>query len=88
MTLGNSVCIDDDVHIAHNCVINDNVLLNEHSERSGSVTINQNVWVGTNTRIKQKIEVGENSIIVIGANVLHSNPPDNVVYGQLVKVKE
>ena len=87
-TLGSNVCTDDHVHIAHNCVIKDNVLLTAHSEISGSVTINRDVWVGPNTSIKQKVEIGENSIIGIGANVLHSIPPDTVVYGNPAKAKE
>lgn len=65
----NNVKIDDQVHIAHNCIIDENVLLTACVEVSGSVIIGKNSWVGPNSSIKDGVKIENNSFIGIACNV-------------------
>jgi UDP-3-O-[3-hydroxymyristoyl] glucosamine N-acyltransferase len=67
--IGKHVKIDDQVHIAHNVVIGDNVLITAGVIIGGGVSIGKGVWLGLNSAVHQKIVIGENVIIGIGANV-------------------
>lgn len=67
--IGNHVKIDDQVHIAHNVVVSDNVLITAGVIIGGGVTVGKGVWLGLNSAVHQKIVIGENAIIGIGANV-------------------
>ena len=51
---------------------------------SGSVEIGENVWVGPNSSIKDKIQIGSGSIIGIGTTVTSDVNPaqkDNGISG-------
>ena len=65
----NHVKIDDNVHIGHNCLISKNTIITACAEISGSVIIGKNCWIGPNSSIIQKINIGDNSTIGIGAIV-------------------
>jgi acyl-[acyl carrier protein]--UDP-N-acetylglucosamine O-acyltransferase len=67
--IGNHVKIDDQVHIAHNVVIGDNVLITAGVIIGGGVSVGKGVWLGLNSAVHQKIVIGENAIVGIGANV-------------------
>ena len=58
---------DDHVHIGHNCFISNNTIITACAEISGSVNIGKNCWIGPNSSIIQKISIGDNSTIGIGA---------------------
>lgn len=70
---------DNLVHIAHNCIIGENAIITACAELSGGVTLGENVWVGPNASILQKVKVGNNSLIGIGA-VLTKDVPDRCVF--------
>lgn len=65
----NNVKIDDQVHIAHNCIIRENTIITACVEISGSVCIGKNCWIGPNSSIIQKIKIGNNVTIGIGSIV-------------------
>ena len=70
-TIGNTsideyVKIDDQVHIAHNCIIGKNTIITACAEISGSVTIGRQCWIGPNSSIIQKVVIGDNVTIGIG----------------------
>ncbi len=77
--IGDYVKTDNLVHIAHNCFIGDNCLITACAELSGGITLGKNVWIGPNVSLMQKITIGDNSIIGLGAVVLKS-VPNNCVY--------
>ena len=68
--LGDYVCTDDHVHIAHNCEISNNVLITAHVEISGSVKIGSDVWIGPNSSIKQKLTINREAVVGIGTNLI------------------
>jgi UDP-3-O-[3-hydroxymyristoyl] glucosamine N-acyltransferase len=74
--IGRHVKIDDQVHIAHNVIVEDNSIITAGAIVGGSVVIRKGVWLGLNSAIHQKKIIGENAIIGIGANVF-SNVPEN-----------
>ena len=63
---------DDQVHIAHNCLIKRGSLIAACVEVSGSVEIGEHTWVGPNSSIIQKVKIGKKCFIGIGSNVTKS----------------
>lgn len=79
------VKIDDHVHIAHNVKLRERVLVVAAAEISGSTEIGKNSWIGPNSSLIQKIKIGKNNIIGIGANVLKSSKDNEVLIGNPAK---
>lgn len=75
----NNVKIDNLVHIAHNCIIDDGAFIIAGAEVSGSVHIGENAWIGPNASILQKVIIGKNSLVGLGA-VVTKNIPENTIY--------
>ncbi|MBE8597236.1 UDP-3-O-(3-hydroxymyristoyl)glucosamine N-acyltransferase [Xenorhabdus sp. BG5] len=73
------VKIDNLVHIAHNCHIGKGTFITACAEISGGVIIGKNSWIGPNTSIIQKKNIGDNSLIGIGA-VLTKDVPESTVF--------
>lgn len=73
--------IDDHVHIAHNCQIGRNVTITACAEVSGSVVIEDEVWIGPNASVLQGVTLGRNSLLGIGAVALKSIPDNEVRVG-------
>jgi len=74
----NNVMTDDHVHIAHNCYIGEGTQITACVEISGSVKIGANSILGPNCSIMNKISLGENTIVGLGAVVTKSFK-DNVI---------
>lgn len=73
--------IDDHVHIAHNCHIERSALVIACAEVSGGVRVGARSWVGPNVSIRDGLEVGADSTIGIGSNVVKSVPASTTVAG-------
>ena len=73
------VKIDNLVHVAHNCLIKRSAIVIACAEISGSVVVGENAWIAPNSCTHQKISIGRNSIIGLGAAVI-KDVPSNVVY--------
>lgn len=98
-TLGDTIIedhvkIDDQVHIAHNCLIQEKTIITACAEISGSVTIGPKTWIGPNSSIIQKIVIGDESLIGIGAVITKDVPSKKKYMGfealelrKLIKVK-
>lgn len=78
--IGNFVMIDNQVHIGHNCVIDDFCILAGQVGLSGSVKLEKNVVMGGDVSIKDNVTIGENSIIA-GASKVFNNFPNNSKIG-------
>lgn len=66
------VKIDNLVHIAHNCLIRKGAFIIACAEISGGVVIGENAWVAPNSCTHQKITVGDDAVIGLGAVVTKS----------------
>jgi len=81
----NYVKTDNLVHIAHNCDIGKGSLITACSEISGSVKIGKNVWLGPNCSINNKIEIGDDAFIGLGATVTKTIPKNEIWAGNPAK---
>ena len=78
--IGKFVMIDNQVHIGHNCIIDDFCILAGQVGLSGSVKLEKNVVMGGDVSIKDNITIGENSMIA-GASKVFNNFPKNSKIG-------
>jgi UDP-3-O-[3-hydroxymyristoyl] glucosamine N-acyltransferase LpxD len=76
--IGSNVQIDNLVHVAHNCIVEDNVVLTAGVILCGSSTIMNGSWIGTNATILNNVKIGSNSMIGIGS-VVTKDVSDSVV---------
>lgn len=83
--VGEYTKIDDHVHIAHNCRIGRNVIITACAEISGSVTIEDDVWIGPNASVIQGLTLGRDSLLGIGAVAVKSVPENEVRVGNPAK---
>jgi UDP-3-O-[3-hydroxymyristoyl] glucosamine N-acyltransferase len=75
------VKIDNLVHIAHNVVLRENVVVIANSMLAGSVTVEADAWIAPSAAIKNKLSVGHGSIVGLGAVVIRDVAPHAVVVG-------
>ncbi len=80
-TIKNHVKIDDQVHIAHNCFIDEKTIITAQVILSGSVTIGKKCWIGPNASLIQKIKIEDNVLIGMGATVTKNIPRNSKVMG-------
>lgn len=73
--------IDNLVYIAHSVHIGKNCLLAAGAAVMGSVTINDNVWVGPNSVIAPRLNVGNNAFITLGSAVTKNVAENEMVSG-------
>ncbi len=73
--------IDDHVHIAHNVIIEEDAMVVACAEVSGSVRVGKRSWLGPNCAIIDRISIGDDCVVGMGAVVLKSLPDGSVVAG-------
>ena len=73
-------------HIAHDCIINDNVIFANHSTLAGHVIVEKNVVVGALSAIHQFSRVGEGSMIGGMSGVTADVIPFTTVMGNRAKL--
>ncbi|MDC0162448.1 hypothetical protein OAI87_02475 [Paracoccaceae bacterium] len=84
--IGSGVKTDNLVHIAHNCSIGKNSILTACTELSGGVVIGENVWMGPNCSVKEKIRIENNSLVGIGSVVRKNVGANCIVAGSPAKL--
>lgn len=80
-TVGDYTKIDDHVHVAHNCQIGRNAVVTACAEISGSVVLEDRVWLGPNVSIIEGVTLGEDALLGIGAVAVKSIPANEVRVG-------
>ena len=78
--------LDNLVHIAHNCNIGRNVIITACTELSGGVCVGNNVWIGPNASVMQKIEIGDNALVGLGAVITKHVSNDSIVAGNPARI--
>ncbi len=76
-----NVKIDDQVHIAHNCIIGKNTIITAQVIICGSVEIGENCWLAPNCSIIQKVKIGNRVKIGIGAVITNDIEDDKTMMG-------
>jgi len=79
--IGESTKIDNLVHIAHNAVIGKRCLIAACAIVAGSTIVEDDVWIGPNATISNKLKVGKGAFITMGAVVTRSVSPYEKVSG-------
>lgn len=81
----NDVKIDNLVHIAHNCHIQSRAMIIACAEISGGVTIGEDSWIAPNACVRQKISIGAESLVGLGAVVVKNVEDKAIVMGNPAK---
>lgn len=84
--VGDYVKTDDHVHIAHNVEVGKSTLITAASVISGSVRIGKQAWLAPNCTIINKISLGNQLLVGIGAVVTKSFPEKVVIAGTPAKI--
>ncbi|HID83312.1 MAG TPA: acyl-ACP--UDP-N-acetylglucosamine O-acyltransferase [Chromatiales bacterium] len=83
--IGNNGLFMAYVHIAHDCIIKDNVIFSNAVSLAGHVTINNNVTLGGFTLVHQFIHIGEHAFTGMGTALNRDLPPYMLVYGNYAR---
>jgi len=84
--IGDNVKIDNQVQIAHNCIVEDSVFIIAGVALGGGVRVRKGAWISPNSTILQHLEVGEGAFVGIGAVVLSDVPPGHTVFGNPARI--
>jgi UDP-3-O-[3-hydroxymyristoyl] glucosamine N-acyltransferase len=79
--VGRRTLIDNLVHFAHAASAGEDCSIIACAEISGSVTIENGVWVGPNASINQQVRVGAHAYIGTGSVVTRDLPAHALAYG-------
>lgn len=79
--IGRFVILNLTCTVGHDCIIGDYVSVMPGVNISGSVSIKEGVYLGTNATIINNLEVGENTIVGAGAVVSKSLPANCTAVG-------
>lgn len=83
--IGDYAKIDDHVYVSHNCKIEKNAIITGGSILGGSSVYGTGTWIGINSTIKQKVEIGDNALVGMGAVVLKNVEANEKVVGNPAK---
>lgn len=79
--IGQGSKINSLVNVGHGVHIGNRVLISAGSLLAGSSIIHDDAWIGLNGTVKQRLEIGENSYICMGAIVTKDVPAGEKVSG-------
>jgi acetyltransferase EpsM len=85
-SVGRHCIINTCASVDHDCVIADGVHLSPGVHLGGWVTVGEATWIGIGATVRDRIKIGDHSIIGAGALVLEDVPPSVLVYGVPAKV--
>tara|TARA_X000000950_G_scaffold141429_1_gene175541 strand:+ start:3046 stop:4101 length:1056 start_codon:yes stop_codon:yes gene_type:complete len=79
--IGKSVMIDNQVHIGHNCIIDDLCIIAGKVGLSGSVKLKKKVTLAGDVSVKDNVTIGENTIVAGASKVFNTFPENSVIGG-------
>jgi UDP-N-acetylglucosamine acyltransferase len=85
--IGNDNWIMACVHIAHDCILGDNIIMANNASLAGHVTIGDHAILSGYSLIHQFCTVGEHSFTSFASHVNQSIPPYVTVTGEKARVK-
>src|SRR3569833_2780542 len=74
-TIGSNCLLMAYVHVAHDCVIGDNVIFANSGQLAGHINIYEYAFIGGTSAVHQFVEIGAHSMISGGALVRKDVPP-------------
>lgn len=80
-SLGDNVKVDNLVHIAHNCRIEDGAFVIASAMLAGGVRVGRNAWIAPQASVREQLEVGAGALVGLGAVVLGNVPDGATVFG-------
>lgn len=83
--IGDYAKIDNHVYVSHNCKIEKNTIITGGAILGGSTVYGPGTWIGINSTIKQKVEIGSNALVGMGAVVLNNVEAGEIVVGNPAK---
>jgi UDP-N-acetylglucosamine acyltransferase len=81
-TIGTKCFLMVGVHIAHDCVVGDEVILTNHATLGGHVVLENNVILGGMAGIRQNLRVGAHAFIAAYSGVTRDIIPFAIAMGQ------
>ncbi len=85
--IGNDNWIMAYVHIAHDCIIGDHVILANNATLGGHVTVGDHAILSGFAGVHQFVEIGEHAFVSFASHVNQSIPPYVTVSGEKAKAK-
>ena len=79
--IGDHCKFDNQVHIAHNCILGKNVLIAANSAVAGSTKLGDNVIIGGCSAIADHLEIAADTIIAGGTGIRNSITEKNIYAG-------
>lgn len=86
--VGRGVKIDNQVHVAHNVIIEPDALIIAHAMLGGSVRVGAGAWVAPSVAVMNQTKIGAAAVVGLGAVVLKDVAPGTTVVGNPAKVLE
>ena len=83
--IGNNVTLWSGNHIGHHGKIEDHVFITSHVVLSGHCVVKERAWIGVNATIRDGLEIGEGSLIAMGAVVTKNTESDGLYMGSPAK---
>lgn len=74
------------VHVAHDCVIEDDAVLANAVQLAGHVLVGHHAWIGGQTPVHQFVRVGEHAFVGGGSRVPQDVPPFACVAGSPLRL--
>ena len=84
--IGQNVIINTLAGVDHECVIGDGAHIGPGAHLGGGCRVGRGTWIGIGACVKDRIAIGENSIVGAGAVVLNDIPSGVIAYGVPAKV--
>lgn len=81
VSIGNHVIILSNSYIAHNTIIEDYVTITNSVSICGVVKINEGCYIGANSSIRERVTIGEWSLIGMGSVILSDVPAFSTMIG-------
>ncbi|MDN3715925.1 DapH/DapD/GlmU-related protein [Vibrio breoganii] len=80
-TIEDNVKIDNLVHISHNCHVKKGTYIIASAILCGGVIVGENCWIAPGANIKEKVQIGNNAQVGIGAVVIKDILDGDSVFG-------